>query len=427
MGSYQIRDLAVTPDKEGSWEFLKVSYPARYGRFGEIKTPDYTFQFNLNGEIKFIEGRSGNWPHPQEWLKRTIANDWVYYSAGDYSGLYDLLGEYYLPCLSYPSNSFLGGNLLEDNAVRSAIENWQKLRGEIRGLIRGALPDGLKDFLIGVTDWNEESLRLRSDEFHHLIGGPVTVLPPDSRHVDYEVIPVIVADGCLYNCGFCRVKSGQEFEPRSPKDIIDQIKDLKRFYGRDLHNYNALFLGHHDALRAGRELLELAAKTAYETFEFDHSYVKGAFLFLFGSVDSLLHAEEVLFEFLNSLPFFTYLNIGLESANRATLALLRKPVSVEMIREAFARMVDINRKYERVEVTANFVFGEGLPADHLLALMDLAGKKPDLPCGKGCLYLSPLVGGEVEDVRKRRELLRQFNKVKTRSRLPVYLYLIQRL
>jgi len=60
MASYQIRDLTITPEKKGSMEFLKVSYPVRYGHLGEIETPDYAFQFNLNGEIKFIEGRSGS-------------------------------------------------------------------------------------------------------------------------------------------------------------------------------------------------------------------------------------------------------------------------------------------------------------------------------------------------------------------------------
>ena len=122
METNQFNNLSITLDKEGSREFTKVSYPIRYGRFSEIKTPDYVFQFNLNGEIKYIQGRSRSWPHPVEWLKRTVANDWIYYSSGGYTGVYDSFGEYYIPCLSYLSNSIIGGNPFEDAAIRSAIE-----------------------------------------------------------------------------------------------------------------------------------------------------------------------------------------------------------------------------------------------------------------------------------------------------------------
>ena len=71
------------------------------------------------------------------------------------------------------------------------------------------IPQNLKEFLIRVAENDEEALSLRADQLHRLIGGQVTVLPPDTRHVDYEVIPIIVADGCLYHCGFCRVKTGR--------------------------------------------------------------------------------------------------------------------------------------------------------------------------------------------------------------------------
>jgi len=92
-----------------------------------------------------------------------------------------------------------------------------------------------------------------------------------------------VADGCLYNCGFCRVKSSQDFAPRHRQNILEQIENLKRFYGRDLTNYNAIFLGYHDALCAGRELLELAVTRAFESFQFGQFYMKGAYLFLFAA------------------------------------------------------------------------------------------------------------------------------------------------
>jgi len=285
----------------------------------------------------------------------------------------------------------------------------------------------LKDFLTCVIKNDEEALRLRSDKLHHLIHGQITVLPPDTRHVDYEVIPIIVADGCLYNCGFCRVKTGQDFAPRTPNEIIGQIKNLRQFYGKDLHNYNAIFLGQHDALSAGRELLELAARKAHEIFGFEHSYLRGTCLFLFGSVDSMVRSEEKLFESLNSLPFSTYINIGLESIDPTTLETLKKPVSVEKVWEAFTRILDINRRYEKIEVTANFVFGKDLPPGHLPSLLELTRNRLNFSRSKGAVYLSPLMEEGMGDKESKRELLRRFLKLKTHSRLPTFIYLIQKL
>jgi len=427
MEAYRFENLSIFLDKEGSREFSKVSYPVRYGRFGEIATPDYIFQFSLNGEIKTIQGRGRNWPHPSEWLKRTLGDDWVYYSSGDYTDLYDLTGEYYLPCLSYPSNSVIGGNPFKDHAVTSAIRTWQNLQDEFMALVPDSIPGSLKDFLTRVKEFDADALRSRSRELHRLIGRRVTVLPPDTRHVDYEVIPLIVADGCLYHCGFCRVKSGQDFTSRTREDILEQIQNLKRFYGRDLPNYNSVFLGHHDALLAGQDLLEFAAEHAYRILDLGRSYLKDPRLFLFGSVDSMILSKETTFESLNKLPFLTYINIGLESADSVTLAMLRKPVRPERVREAYGRMVDINRKYEKVEVTANFVIGEDLPPDHLPSLLDLVRSEFNQPFNKGSIYLSPLIDSGIEDAERRREILRRFRKMKTQSRFPVFLYLIQRL
>ena len=427
MESYPFNNLIITLHKEGSREFPKVSFPIRHGRFSEIKTPDYIFQFNLNGEIKYVQGMGHRWPHPAEWLKRTVGNDWVYYSAGDYRGIYDYFGEYYFPCLSYSSNSIIGDHPFSENAVNSAIKSWQLLQAKIKGLIPGIRPKSLKDFLTRVIRNDEETLRRRADQLHRLIGGQVTVLPPDTRHVDYEVIPLIVADGCLYHCGFCRVKTGQDFAPRAPKNIIGQLKSLKRFYGNDLHNYNAIFLGQHDALSAGRELLEFAARKAYEIFELERSYLRGTRLFLFGSVDSMIHSGERLFESLSALPFLTYINVGLESNDPTTLETLKKPLSVEKVREAFARILDINGRYDKIEVTANFVFGENFPPGHLPSLLALTGSRMNLSRNKGTIYLSPLVDEGMRDKESKRELLRRFLKLKTQSHLPAFIYLIQRL
>jgi radical SAM superfamily enzyme YgiQ (UPF0313 family) len=255
----------------------------------------------------------------------------------------------------------------------------------------------------------------------------VTVLPPDTRHVDYDVIPLTIADGCLYHCGFCQVKSGKQFVRRTHENICGQIEDLKRFYGQDLPNYTALFLGQHDALHAGLDLIQFAAATAHELLEFRRSYLRNAYLFLFGSVDSLLRSQEKLFESMNRLPYSTYINIGLESADPATLSSLKKPISSEHVGEAFSRMGEINRRYEKIEVTANFVFGNDLPLTHFDSLFNLLARRWAPSRNKGAFYLSPLMGAGMKVRERRKALLRKFNQFKMESHLPTLIYLIQRL
>ncbi|HUJ90762.1 MAG TPA: hypothetical protein VLX12_11230 [Syntrophorhabdales bacterium] len=425
---YKVDDLIITPGKQGAERFGTFSYPVRYGRFSEIRTPAHTFLFNLNGEIKFIEGKGNNWPYPAEWLKRTAGNDWVYYSAGDYKGIYDLLGEYYYPYLSYPSNSILGDNPFESTRPKAVIDSWTALRRKARGLLSRALPEASKALLLPVAQSTPGMLRSKAAQLHRVIGGRVTVLPPDSRHVDYDVIPVTIAEGCLLNCGFCRVKSGRSFKALPRADIIAQMKHVKRLYGKDLRNYSAVFLGQHDALQAGRDIVCFAAEKAYDLFEFGHSYLKDPVLFLFGSPLSILRAEDGLFEALSSLPYSTtFINIGLEAADSATLRGLGRPVAVETVREAFSRMLDINRRYQKIEVTANFVFSDQSSPDHFASLLELTRSRLDPIRAKGAIYLSPVVDEQSLDDPRRRAILRRFHDLKAHSRLPTFLYLIQRL
>ncbi len=412
----------ITTDKSGAARYTKASYLVSYGRYGEVKTADYRFEVNLNGEIKTIRGLNGNWPHPAEWLKRTAANDWVYYSVGRYHRLFSFLGEYYLPCLSYPSNSPWEYNPFADGNIQKALVAGHRLQAALRPLMANGIPAGIKDYLARIVHHDAGTLSQKKNKLHDIIGAAVSVLPPDTRHVDYNVIPLTVADGCLYDCGFCCVKSRQRFQRRSQDNIDRQIRRLKRFYGADLRNYNALFLGNHDALSAGSDLICYASDAAYHTFEFERSYLKDPALFLFGSADSLLSAGNKLFEALNRLPFYTYINIGLESADSATLALIDKPLKPNQIKDAFQKMLDINRQYLNIEVTANFLLGEHLPPAHHGALIELIRSNLDRYYSKGAIYLSPL-----KTSRNRTQLQHQFVEIKTKSRLPTFLYLIQRL
>ena len=422
MDTYRIKNLKITINKQGANRYTKASYPVRYGRFCEIKTPQYLFQYNLNGELKTIRGLNSDWPHPAEWLKRTDANDWVFYSVGRYHRLFSFLGEYYLPCLSYPSNSPWKYNPFDDFIIQKALAAGSQLEADLHPLFANGAPSGIKNFLRRILGHQLNALSMKTERLHQIIGGPVSVLPPDSRHVDYEVIPIMVADGCLYHCDFCCVKSHRSFQRRSEANVRRQIRRLKTFYGVNLGNYNALFLGNHDALAARGSLIGMTAVEAYEAFDFEKSNIKNPALFLFGSADSLLKAGDKLFETLNHLPFYTYINIGLESADAATLAQINKPIELRKIKDAFRKMLDVNRRYLNIELTANFLLGDGLSPDHYAALIELIRSCLDRFYSKGAIYLSPL-----QNSHDRAALLRQFVEIKNRSRLPAYLYLIQRL
>ena len=144
--------------------------------------------------------------------------------------------------------------------------------------------------------------------------------------------------------------------------------------------------------------------------------------FLFGSVDSLLDGGQTLIEAIGRLPYYTYVNIGFESADAATLRRLNKPLGITKIEDAFQMMLDVNRNYHNIEITANFLLEDQFPPNHYQSLIDLVRNRLDRFYSKGGLYLSPL-----NSHQNKRELIAQFVEIKNLSRLPAYLYLIQRL
>lgn len=426
MESARVNNFTIIVEKQFPKDIVKASFPLRYGKHSVIKTPEYEFLFNLNGEIKFIRGLNlKNWPILAEQMKRTDGNDWVFYSVGDDSsdkGVINWMGEYYLPCLPYPSNSVWEISYFSNPNAMNALAALSQLYANLFGVRRDGLSPAVRDFIGLVLDNDESVLHKRANQLFSIISGRVSVLPPDTRHVDYEVIPLMLADGCLYNCKFCCVKTGRQFQARSRDDILKQIGQLKDFYGRNIENYNALFLGNHDALAAGEELICMASTASFEAFGFEKSDSRTPKLFMFGSVDSLLKSGSGIFERLNSLPFYTYINIGLESVDAPTLSYIHKPVDTSKVRAAFQKMLDINSAYANIEITANFLLGEPLSPEHYQSLAKLLHDVPAASRGKGAIYLSPLM-----DSPKKRELLPKFLEIKKQSRLPVYIYLIQRL
>lgn len=419
---FQLGPVQITLNKEGARQYQKISCPIRYGRFSEIRTRNHIFQFTLNGEPKFVQGTNGNWPHPSEWLKRTLGNDWVYYFSGGYTNVFDCLGEYYVPCFPYPSNSLWLRDPFQDREVREGLQALASLRKDVAQRVQSQrMPQEVHTFLSQVAANDPSRLWAKATRLFALLQERVSVLPPDARHVDYDVLPLVIADGCLYNCGFCSVKSNKGFTERDRDNIHKQLDGLRTILGPELQNYNALFLGQHDALNCRPELIEEAALTAYARLGMGQSLLKNPSLYLFGSVDSLNNAGLDVFSRLQSLPFCTYINIGLESAHQPTLDFIRKPIRREQVLEAYARMLEINATIPNVEITANMLMDWDLPAGHWQGLQELTQDVPKWVQTKGAVYLSPL------SRRRAKDQIRTFQALKRRSKLPLFVYLIQRL
>lgn len=398
-----------------------MSYPIHSGLFTEVETRDHLLHFNLNNEIIRARGKGRDWPHPHEWLKRNMGNDWIYYSTGGYTGVFEATGEYYLPNLPYTTNGLLGGNPFQDDAVHELTSSWPAILHQIRAS-ETMLPTEVDDFLSSALANTPATMAAKADRLFSICGGRSTVLPPDARHVDYNVIPLTVATGCLYKCRFCEVKTKRPFAPQDPAAISSQIQQLKSIYDGDLRNYNALFLGEHDALQAGPESLLNTLTEAYAGLDFSQAYIHGCSAFLFGSVTSLLNCPDSFFRDLRHLPYAVYINIGLESADQTTLDMLGKPLTTALVVEAFDRIQDINDRFSNTEITANFVMDDDLPENHLPAFLELVRERLPRVKPKGCIYLSPLKFGQPS-----RSRTFGFNRLKVLSRVPTFLYIIQRL
>jgi len=419
--SYCTDDLRITLHKTGSRRYTRMSFPIHCGLYSEVETRDWLLHFNLNNEIIRAKGKARSWPHPHEWLKRNMGNDWIYYSTGGYTGVFEATGEYYLPNLPYKSNGLLGGNPFAEEAVENLIDCWPRILGHILAS-QTDMPAEIGDFLSETLVNSPETLAAKADRLFSICGGRSTVLPPDARHVDYNVIPVSIANGCLYKCRFCEVKNKRPFAAKTIEEVRAQIDQLKTVYSRDLPNYNSLFLGEHDALQAGPDLILATLDKAYTAFAFDNSFIDGCSVFLFGSVTSLLNTPESFFEELEQRPYDVYINIGLESADQQTLDLLGKPLTSALVEETFARIQAINDRCTRTEITANFVLDDNLPAGHLPAFLRLVRESIPRVKPKGCVYLSPLRFGQPS-----RSQTFGFNRLKVLSRVPTFLYIIQRL
>ncbi|MCP4670143.1 MAG: radical SAM protein [Desulfobacula sp.] len=416
---FRNNNIAIELNIHGEKEYTKVSYPAKYGIFSKLETRDHIFEFNLNHEIKHAKAKNSTWRNPSEWLKRSIGNDWIYYSTGGYSGVFEAIGEYYLPNLMYQTNSLLGGRPFNEEPIDHIVKKWHET---LLSLPSKEIPDDFLPWIQAIQQQTPEKLKNKAQKLFDITGSRVSVMPPDARHVDYNIIPLNISDGCLYKCRFCKIKNHKKFKVRSQQNIDNQLEQLKQVFNNDVINFNALFLGEHDALNAPEDLILETMLKAYHSLNLRTSYMAGSYLFLFGSVDSFLNKTDTFFSKLNQLNFQTFINIGLESYDQATLDLIGKPITKKMVGQAFKKIQDINNCFSNIEVTCNFIMDESLPDSHHESLLALIQESTSKKKPKGCVYLSPLKFGSPS-----REVLYDFYKLKAKSRFPTFLYIIQRL
>ena len=422
MERYQLEELEIIFDCAGRDDWGKFSFPVWYGIPVKMNWREYRYDFNLRGGLKKVSGGPRVWPDPQEVLKRTDGNDLIYYGIHGYESSYDMIKNYYVPFNGIYDCDLFVEKPLEGRPVRQALDSFDKLTIEAGRLAAAAVCDRPREFLQRVAVRNRERLVEEAMTLHRIIGANLPVLPPETIDVDYEVIPLILTEGCTYNCRFCLFKTTGGFLVRSPQNIAAQIRSLKDFYGADLINYNSLMLGQNDALAAGEELLVSAAEMAYERLNLSASYHRGRpNLFMFGSVDSFLEADHSLLDRLERLPYRTSINIGMESFDQETLDRLGKPLQAERVREAFRKMQAVNRCRSNIAVSCNFVLGGDLPSRHLEAIKTVLAAETTAR-DRGAIYLSPLIG-----TSRRREILKEFREIKMSSPLPVFIYLAQRL
>ena len=419
--SFIAKNCKISLNNAGAKLYEKVSYPVHHGIFTEIESDNFIFHFNLNAELIRAKGKGPNWSHPHEWLKRTCGNDWIYYSTGGYTGVFESTGEYYLPNLQYPTNNLIGGNPFEHKEVKQIVDNWYPMLKELSHNT-GPLPDDFSSFLTAALYNTPSRLETLAEKLFSVIDGRVSVLPPDSRHINYNIIPLTISKGCLYKCRFCKVKNKIPFREKSRKEIALQLDQLKNLFDRKLLNYNAVFLGEHDALQVSPELLCYSIEKSYSIFEFCNSYIEHNHTLMFGSVGSILQAPDQLFTNLEKLPGKKYINVGLESADQETLDYLGKPIRSFEVQEAFKKIQEINNKYNNIEITVNFVMDEDLPQNHYSSMLQLIRHSQSKTKPKGTVYLSPLKF----DGPSRKHIF-EFNRFKVLSRYPTFLYIIQRL
>ena len=361
----------------------------------------YCLLFDLEGRVKWVVPKKGKlWPGPENYLRRTMGNNWLLYESGAYAGVYELTSRYYFPVpvagLQSPWS---------DENTSNKLDQVAEILDEAAQFYRVA---------------NTKQLKAQKSHLAKVLKATIPVLPPDAIKVEYDVIPVIISRGCLHNCSFCSVKAGSGLELVPEPELRQQMESLRSFIGRDLINYNSIFLGQNDALAAGIPRVTKTATLAFETFNIESSIMAGSNLFLFGSVGSFLSQSSAELLELEQMPYENvYLNLGLESFDQQSLEILGKPITSSEVFQAFTKGLELAENAAKLHISFNFVLGQNLPAQHIRDL-EYYLRDISFPQERCAVYISPL---QYEPWRAG-ELARTVLQLKAMSRLNLYLYFI---
>ncbi len=363
-------------DRKGQDECGIFSFPARPRIYHQLELLGLVIHFSTAWRPIFIQG-SRQWPNPLEWIKITLSGTRFYYASLGYGDLASLFSQYYVPCPVDGQEVLSSFNPLLQTGVRKTLQALDKLPE----LLKKSEEEGnahLKDISKAIGRWK----RFYLFELPRILKCKVNVLPPDSMICDYNLIPVIVSTGCLKNCGFCTVKDGTEFKVRSRARIKTQVEEITSALERELESYRGAFIGNLDALYAPDDLLFYAIDILRQRVPWIKNF------FLFGSVHSLLEKDLSFFKNLNALGVNFFINIGIESLDSDTLALIKKPVSLRKVEGAWEKIGLLNTAFPCLDISLNILANPAFPASHWERLLLKLEKDSRSP--RGTVYLSPL-------------------------------------
>ena len=369
-----MQEVLIRTNRQGQKECGNFSFPARPARYHHVETEDLTIHFSLAWRPIFLQAKKC-WPNPAEWLKISLSGRPLYYSSLGYGDLASLFHQFYVPIELGPQRDVSANNVNERVAAKMALSKMEALAGANAGAEE---KDPLWGKVIGgLRFWN----RFFIVKFPSLLRAKVNVLPPDCMLCDYDVFPVILATGCLYNCGFCRFKDGTDHSPRTKMEIESQTDRLLHTLRDEKTMFKGVFLGNQDALGVSDGLIFYAIALVREKMP----WIKN--VFLFASADSLLKKDMSFFSHLEESGLNYFINVGIESVDETTVALLKKPVSKDRVMAAWHFINLINQRFPQVEISLNILVNQGLPHSHWTELFELLQEETPFP--KGTIYLVP--------------------------------------
>ena len=377
--SRQFGTISLFLNRKGQAWSGNVSFPHRPIRYHHFENSVLKMDFSLAWRPLFIQLKH-NWPHPMEWLKVTLSGKRVYYAGLGYGDLASLFDQYYVPFIFSETGilSFLDSNEYEVvKAANKIIDD-----NEPHFLTSSDMtPPSIKSLFDEIKKcWHKWQYFYKYD-LSRLLQCQVNVLPPDSMICDYDVFPVIISTGCLYNCGFCKAKDGTEYALRTHAQIKTQTQTLLQRLQNEIVTFKGTFLGNQDGLCAPEETIFYAVEMVKEQLP----TVKNCFLF--GSVESLMSKSEKFFEILTQKGLDFYINIGIESLDKSVLELIKKPLAENMIHKAWERINHLNKVFPRVEISVNILANTRLPKSHWNILVKHLNDESS--CSRGPIYLSP--------------------------------------